>query len=123
MTLGAPRSFGAQLKALREAAGYTQEELATIAGLSVHAISALERGQRRRPHVDTVRALSAALDLSSVTREALFARARAPVDEGVVEELTALPLPLAPTMLVGRDEDVQALRQWFADADNRLLTL
>ena len=56
MKPGAPESFGAQLKALREAAGFTQEELATIAGLSVHAVSALERGQRRRPHVDTVRA-------------------------------------------------------------------
>ena len=64
MKPGAPRSFGAQLKALREAAGFTQEELATIAGLSVHAVSALERGQRRRPHVETVRALSAALDLT-----------------------------------------------------------
>jgi transcriptional regulator with XRE-family HTH domain len=39
---GAPGSFGAQLKMLREAAGFTQEELATIAGLSVHAVSALE---------------------------------------------------------------------------------
>ena len=28
-------SFGAHLKGLREAAGFTQEELATIAGLSV----------------------------------------------------------------------------------------
>jgi transcriptional regulator with XRE-family HTH domain len=54
--------LGAQLKALREAAGFTQEELATIAGLSVHAVSALERGERRRPHVETVRALSAALE-------------------------------------------------------------
>jgi DNA-binding XRE family transcriptional regulator len=44
-------AFGAQLKALRERAGYTQEELATIAGLSVHGVSALERGERRRPHV------------------------------------------------------------------------
>ena len=43
MTLGASRHL-AQLKALREAAGFTQEELATIAGLSVHAVSALERG-------------------------------------------------------------------------------
>ena len=40
--------FGAQLKALRQAAGFTQEELATIAGLSVHAVSALERGERAR---------------------------------------------------------------------------
>ena len=39
MQSGAPRSFGAQLKGLRESAGFTQEELATIAGLSVHAVS------------------------------------------------------------------------------------
>jgi transcriptional regulator with XRE-family HTH domain len=50
-------SFGAHLKGLREAAGFTQEELATIAGLSVHAVSALERGERRRPQVETLRAL------------------------------------------------------------------
>jgi transcriptional regulator with XRE-family HTH domain len=29
---GPPVSFGAQLKTLREAAGFTQEELATVAG-------------------------------------------------------------------------------------------
>ena len=89
MKPGAPRSFGAQLKALREAAGYTQEELATIAGLSVHAVSALERGERRRPHVETVRALSAALDLSGPTRDALLASARAPAHATAVDELSA----------------------------------
>ena len=72
MKAGAPESFGAQLKALREAAGFTQEELATIAGLSVHAVSALERGERRRPHVETVRALSAALDLTGATLNAFL---------------------------------------------------
>src|SRR5215831_6507351 len=73
----APGTFGAHLKALREAAGFTQEELATIAGLSVHAVSALERGERRRPHLETVRALAGALDLSSATREALVAISQA----------------------------------------------
>jgi DNA-binding XRE family transcriptional regulator len=68
--------IGAQLKSLREAAGFTQEELATIAGLSVHAISALERGQRRRPQVDTLRALSAALDLTGTTRGRALSGAR-----------------------------------------------
>src|SRR5258705_519079 len=77
MKAGAPQSFGAQLKALRDAAGFTQEELATISGLSVHAVSALERGERRRPHVETVRALSAALDLTGAGRDALLASARA----------------------------------------------
>ena len=123
MKSGLPGPFGVQLKALREAAGFTQEELATIAGLSVHAISALERGQRRRPHVDTVRALSAALDLTGAKREALRASARVPLDEGPVEELTASPLPLAPTTLVGRDDDVRTLREWFADPSTRLVTL
>src|SRR6476646_8238102 len=61
MKVRAPGSFGAQLKALREAAGFTQEELATIAGLSVHAGSALERRERRRPHVATVLAVSGRL--------------------------------------------------------------
>jgi transcriptional regulator with XRE-family HTH domain len=78
MKPGAPGSFGAKLKAHREAAGFTQEELATIAGLSGHAISALERGERRRPHVDTVRALCAALDLTGASRDALVGSARAP---------------------------------------------
>lgn len=123
MKSGLPGSFGAQLKALRETAGFTQEELATIAGLSVHAISALERGQRRRPHLDTVRALSAALDLTGAAREALLASARAPVAEGAVAELTANPLPFAPTILVGRRDDLRTLLLWFADAGIRLVTL
>ena len=55
MKRGAPGSFGRRLKLLRDAAGFTQEELATIAGLSVQAVGALERGERRRPHLDTVR--------------------------------------------------------------------
>ena len=109
MNAGAPRSFGAQLKALREAAGFTQEELATIAGLSVHAVSALERGQRRRPHVDTVRALSAALDLTGATRDALVGSARAPVHDAAVDELPGVSVPLALTSLLGRDAELEAL--------------
>jgi len=123
MKRGAPESFGAQLKALREAAGFTQEELATIAGLSVHAVSALERGERRRPHVETVRALSAALDLTGATRDALVGSARAPAHHAVVDELSSVSLPIALTVLLGRDADVQTLRQWLADAAARLITL
>jgi predicted ATPase/DNA-binding XRE family transcriptional regulator len=123
MKPGPPGSFGAQLKALREAAGYTQEELATIAGLSVHGVSALERGERRRPHVETVRALAAALDLGGPTRDAFFARARAPAHATAVDELSYVSLPLPLTPLLGRDTDVRALRDLLTDPAARLITL
>ncbi len=123
MKPGAPDSFGAQLKALREAAGFTQEELATIAGLSVHAVSALERGERRRPHVETVRALSAALDLTGPTRDALLASARTPAETTAVDELGGVSLPQPLTVLLGRETDVQTLRQWLTDPAARLITL
>ena len=123
MKAGARGSFGAQLKALREAAGFTQEELATISGLSVHAVSALERGERRRPHVDTVRALSAALDLTEASRAALLASGRETAHPGVIDELNGLSLPLALTVLLGRDDDVKTLRSSLAEAGVRLVTL
>ena len=123
MKAGASRSFAAQLKALRAAAGFTQEELATISGLSVHAVSALERGQRRRPHVETVRALSAALDLTGPTRDALVASARAADHHAAGDELRGVSLPLALTAFLGRDSDMQTLRPWLADPAARLITL
>jgi predicted ATPase/DNA-binding XRE family transcriptional regulator len=123
MIPGPPRPFGAHLKALREAAGFTQEELATIAGLSVHAVSALERGERRRPHLETVRALSAALDLPAASRDALLGSARTPVAGAPADESAGAALPLPPTPLLGRDADVRTLREWLTDATVRLITL
>src|ERR1044071_3095346 len=108
MTLRAPGTFGAQLKALREAAGFTQEELATIAGLSVHAVSALERGERRKPHVETVRALSAALDLTGASRDTFLDSARASAPGGAIDQLRDdSPPPLALTVFLGRDVELQ----------------
>jgi predicted ATPase/DNA-binding XRE family transcriptional regulator len=122
MKVGVPGSFGTQLKALRETAGFTQEELATIAGLSVHAVSALERGERRRPQAETVRALCTALDLTGSTRDALLAIARAPA-RTARDELNGFSIPLPLTVLLGRDLDIQSLRQWLADPTARLITL
>ena len=69
MPPGAPRSFGAQLKTLREAAGFTQEELATIAGLSVHAVSAL-------CHASSLAGAKRATPSSPTARRNLPARSR-----------------------------------------------
>jgi len=123
LTTRVPGSFGAQLKALRESAGFTQEELATVAGLSVHAISALERGQRRRPQMDTVRALAAALDLTGEGREALFESARAAATDIGVDEASPALLPTDPTDLIGRDDEIARLQRWLARPSYRLITL
>jgi predicted ATPase/DNA-binding XRE family transcriptional regulator len=118
-----PGSFGAQLKTLREDAGFTQEELATIAGLSVHGVSALERGKRTRPHPETVRALSAALDLTGTRRDGLVASARASARHAAADELSRPTLPLTPTSLIGRESEMETLRRWLADPAARLITL
>ncbi len=123
MKTGAPGLFGAQLRALREAAGYTQEELAAMAGVSAHAISALERGARRRPHVETVRALSAALDVRGASRDAFVESARPAGHGTAADELSSTMLPTPLTSLLGREADVDILQRWFADPDARLITL
>jgi len=123
MPQGVTASFGARLKALREASGFTQEELATIAGLSVHAVSALERGHRRRPQVDTVRALASALDLKGPARDGFLAIARPPAAATPIHELGAIGLPVPLTALVGRDADLSALARWLDDPNARLITL
>lgn len=68
---GADASFAAHLKRRRAAAGLTQEELAERAGLSVRAISDLERGLHRSPQKETVNLLADALRLKPDDRVAL----------------------------------------------------
>src|SRR3954465_5733660 len=60
--------FGPHLRALRRAAGLTQEELAECAGLTANGVSALERGARTRPYPHTVRSLADALGVASDER-------------------------------------------------------
>lgn len=121
-------TFGSALRRLREAAGWTQEELAERAGLTSHGISALERGLRSRPYPHTVRALAAALGLGPVDRAALLAavpsRGRATGGDSPDRPVVApVALPAAPTPLVGRDGDVAALLDLLDDGGSRLLTL
>ena len=65
--------FGVLLRGHREAAGLTQEELAERSGLTAKGISALERGERRRPYPQTIRTLTDALALSDDERGRLIA--------------------------------------------------
>src|SRR5256885_13175887 len=68
-------AFGAWLGAGRRSAGLSQEELAQRAGLSVRAISNLERGRTRLPHPDSVLRLADALRLGDEERVRFIAAA------------------------------------------------
>jgi tetratricopeptide (TPR) repeat protein/transcriptional regulator with XRE-family HTH domain len=63
------------LRRYRLAAGLTQEELATRAGLSPAAISTLERGARRTPRRDTIALIADALQLTPAERALLLSAA------------------------------------------------
>ena len=62
---GAPRGLARRLRALRERRGWTQEDLAERAGLSVSFVSLLERGGRG-PSQDTLVQVAEALGVPLV---------------------------------------------------------
>ncbi|MGY1620236.1 ATP-binding protein [Geodermatophilus sp. SYSU D00691] len=112
--------FAEQLRRFRERAALTQEELAERAGVTAKAISALERGERRRPYPHTVRALADALGLDDADRDTLSAAARptAPAETPVT---SSVPLPAAP--LIGRTRERDELSALLRDGSTRLVTL
>src|SRR5215213_11871937 len=69
-------AFGALLRRHRTAAALSQEELAERAGVSVRALSDLERGVHRAPRLETVRMLAEALGLGENERAGLLTAAR-----------------------------------------------
>ncbi|MBV9718685.1 MAG: helix-turn-helix domain-containing protein [Candidatus Eremiobacteraeota bacterium] len=102
-------TFAHVLRRLRRNAGLSQEALAEHAGLSKDAISALERGTRRAPHLETVEHLADALELDSTLRlelEAAASRAR----ERKPFRAWSSQLPTFATSLTGRDNEVADLR-------------
>ena len=71
-------SFGRLLRHHRLGANLTHEALAARSGLSVDAISMLERGMRHSPRRSTVLALVQALRLPTAAREVFLAAAEPP---------------------------------------------
>ena len=72
---GDHEAFGFRLRASRLAAGLSQEELAGRSGVSVRAISDLERGRTRWPHPESVGRLAEALGLGDAQRAEFVALA------------------------------------------------
>ena len=119
-----PESFAEQLRRYRAADGLSQEELAERAGLTVSAVGALERGERRHPYPHTIRVLAAALGLSEAERAVLAqaaSRRGAPTPAPAEDRLP--DLPVSPTRLVGRDRETAAVGELLRRTEPRLVTL
>ena len=120
-----PLRLGELVRRHRTAAMLSQEQLAERAGLSVRAISDLERGAHRAPRLETVRMLADALSLSNTDRAALLAAARPtlfPTDIANAAD-AGMHLPVPATPLVGRKHEVAAVVAMVRRGDVRLLTL
>jgi predicted ATPase/DNA-binding XRE family transcriptional regulator len=122
---GPAATFGATLREIREARGLTQEELASRAGLTAKAVSALERGERKRPYPHTVRSLADALNLSDAERASLLAAVPGRGGAATATPDTAvIPiLPVSLTPLVGRKQEVEEISGLLGQEMVRLLTL
>jgi predicted ATPase/DNA-binding XRE family transcriptional regulator len=119
------QGFADLLRHYRTAAGLSQEDLAERSGLSVRAISDLERGIRTRPRFETVRMLADAMKLGLSERANLLSAAR-PSGALIEQRVTppAIPaLSIPPTSLVGREADAAEVAALLRDGETRLLVL
>jgi tetratricopeptide (TPR) repeat protein/transcriptional regulator with XRE-family HTH domain len=111
--------FGKRLRGHRIAARLSQEELAARSGISVRAISDLERGQTRWPHPGSVERLADGLDLSGTIRAEFIAGASrrlpgtAPGQSPPAGRTPVVPrqLPLTVPAFAGRTSELAALSQ------------
>jgi predicted ATPase/DNA-binding XRE family transcriptional regulator len=106
---------GRLLRDHRLAAGLSQEALAERARMSAFAISALERGHRRRPQLKTLALLAAALALGEEQRAQFEAAARSAqrakngavtVGPWTAASVSSNNLPRQVTPLIGREDDL-----------------
>ncbi len=117
--------FGARLRAGREAAGLSQQELAERSGLSVRAISNLERGRTQWPYRASLSRLADALGLQETARVEFLAavprrQLARPEERAAGDGGGRIPrqLPAAVTRFTGRISELAALTDLLGPASH-----
>lgn len=119
-------TFGTVLRRYRRSRALSQGELAERAGLSARSISDLERGARRSPYPETLRLLIGALGLADYEQAEMIEaakRARTPAAESRRTSERLDDLHLQPTVFLGREREVKAVKEMLLDPRTRLVTL
>jgi predicted ATPase/transcriptional regulator with XRE-family HTH domain len=125
-------ALGARLRRYRVDAGLTQAELAEQSGLSVRAISDLERGVRRFPYPDTLERYTRALKLGDVERDDLLRtrHRRVPANQPRVDirqpadgVMPSYPPSAARRALIGRERELAGLSHLLREDQAAVITL
>ncbi len=114
-----PDTFASLLRHYRKVAGLTQEELAERARLSVQAIGALERGDRRAPHKETIDLLAEALALTKPERAVFeaIAHQRRKIDQTAPRDLIRADIsPLVPADETAGSTEPFRQQEWMWSA-------
>jgi predicted ATPase/DNA-binding XRE family transcriptional regulator len=109
------------LKRYRTAAGLTQEALAARAQISARTIADLERGINRLPRHETFALLAGALNLTAPQRALFLTLIRPDMTAATPASQSHVPLP--PTALIGRTQEIERAVTLLRRAGARLLTL
>jgi predicted ATPase/transcriptional regulator with XRE-family HTH domain/predicted negative regulator of RcsB-dependent stress response len=124
-------SFGEWLKRQRKAQGFTQEQLAQQVGCSTIALRKIEAEERRPSEQIAVR-LADIFHVPDSERTVFLRFARGQVDATLGETSPLSPwsasasrasLPATYTSLIGRGEEIAAIREYLQNPDTRLVTL
>jgi tetratricopeptide (TPR) repeat protein/transcriptional regulator with XRE-family HTH domain len=118
--LGGPQATGQRLRQARLAALLTLEELAESSGVSVRAISDLERGRTRKPYPRTVRLLAAALGLAGPAGGELGPLSRlagrgVTVGQEPPAPAASAQLPAGAWHFSGRSAELATLTRWACE--------
>jgi transcriptional regulator with XRE-family HTH domain len=127
------------LRAYRQSAGLSQQDVADRSGVAVRTISDLERGRTRWPYRDSLRRLADALGLAGAAKDDFIAtagrrvaHANSAAEAGPLGSDAGSPagdllvprfLPLAVRGLVGRDSQLAALSQMLDQVSGTALVI
>lgn len=117
------RDLAEMITRLRVDHGMSQQALADRAGISVRAISDLERGVTRRPHRDTVRAIAGALRVDPATARGLERMSRAAPPPTRTLRRPQINVPEPPAPLLGREDDLAEVLRLVRAPEVRLVTV
>jgi transcriptional regulator with XRE-family HTH domain/tetratricopeptide (TPR) repeat protein len=116
-------AIGPWLRRQREASGLTQEELAARSGLSVRALSDLERGRSHRPHPRSIRMVAKALELPESIGDKLVTTLRSGRAPKADAHVVPRQLPAVPAHFVGRAAEIAMLDELLDAKDGRTIVI